>query len=273
MDKHPTVSVVIPTYNRQDFLKKTVESILSQTFTDIEVIIVSNGFNDKNRQTIESFRDPRLFYADQENSGGPSSPRNHGIRLSRGKYIAFCDDDDLWMPDKLKKQVDALENNPEYGLSYSKMMRFDDEREWALAHEEGPADLDSLLKNNTVPISSVLVKKDLLDKYGGFSEGKLVGTSEDYEFLLRLAPSTKFFFINEYLIRYWSGNNRTTNLVPSAKEILIHQKYILGCYFLAWKKTRFALSKFLIPLALLAHSTAKSLLYALYMSVKKLLGR
>ncbi|MBW8308955.1 MAG: glycosyltransferase family 2 protein [Candidatus Paracaedibacteraceae bacterium] len=272
MDNTPLISVIIPTHNRPDFLKKTLQSILSQTLTQIEIIVVSNGVNDKNRQTVESFNDPRLFYVDQENSGGPSSPRNHGIRLSKGKYIAFCDDDDLWVKDKLEKQVEVLENNPEYGLSYSKMMRFDDKKEWSVAHEEGPADLNSLLRNNTVPISSVIVKKELLEKYGSFSESKLVGTAEDYEFLLRLAPATKFFFLNEYLIHYWSGNNRITTALPSAKEILIHRKYLLGSYFLAWTHTRFALSKLIVPLGLMVQSTAKSLLYLAYMRFRKTFG-
>jgi glycosyltransferase involved in cell wall biosynthesis len=271
MDNYPIVSVIIPTHNRPDFLKETIQSILSQTLTDIEVIVISNGFNDKNRQTVENFNDPRLFYADQENSGGPSSPRNHGIRLSKGKYIAFCDDDDLWVKDKLEKQVKALDNNPEYGLSYSKMIRFNNEKKWTVTHEEGPADFDSLLRNNTVPISSVIVRKELLEKYGGFSENKLVGTSEDYEFLLRLAAITKFFFLNEYLIHYWSGDNRTTTVFPSAKKILIHRKYLLGSYFLAWKKTRFALSKLIVPLCLMAQSTAKSLLYLAYIRFKKII--
>lgn len=234
MAENPLVSVVVPTHNRPAFLRKTIQSILDQTYPNLEIIIVSNGMSHDNKNVVKEFKDPRLIYADQENSGGPASPRNNGIRLSNGKYIAFCDDDDLWMPDKIEKQVAVLEENTEYGLCYTKMLRFDETREWSNPHEEGPATFESLLYVNTVPISSVCIRKSLVDEFGKFSESKKVGTSEDYEFLLRHAITTKFRFLDDYLVKYWSGDDRTTS-VDFRKNIFAAFKYtimLLNCYFL-----------------------------------------
>lgn len=237
MADNPLVSVIVPTHNRPNFLQKTLHSILQQTYSHIEVFIVSNGFSTENSKIVESLKDNRLIYIEQKNSGGPASPRNHGIRLAKGEYIAFCDDDDLWMPEKLEKQINALKYNYGYGVCYSKMLRFDEKKEWVLSNEEGQADFQSLLYNNTVPISSVILEKSLINSLGGFNEAKKVGISEDYEFLLRYSLYTKFLFIDEYLIKYWSGNNRTTFSNPSISELLNQFCGILGCYYELWKNT------------------------------------
>jgi len=237
MAKQPLVSVIVPTHNRPVFLRKTLESILKQTYKNLEVIVVSNGVNDANRNVIKALKDPRLIYLDQENTGGPSSPRNHGIREAKGEYVAFCDDDDLWMPEKIEKQLQSLEAHPDYGVCFCKMLRFDEEKEWPVVHEEGPATFDTLLYVNTVPISSVFIRKRLLDQNGSFSESKAVGTSEDYEFLLRQALRTKFYYLDEYLIRYWSGANRTTqnDMKRSFLDILRYFQGIRGCFFELYK--------------------------------------
>ena len=232
------VSVIIPTYNRTELLKETVQSILCQTYSNLEVFVISDGINEKDREAMTSLKDPRLHYFDQENSGCPSSPRNHGIRKAKGKYIAFCDDDDLWMKDKIEKQVLALEKNSHSGLCYGKMIRFDGKREWTVSHEEGPADFNSLLRVNTIPISAVFMRKALLDQHGGFEESGIVGDSEDYEFLLRYALHTKFLYQDDYLIRYRSGDQRATSTDDNRKisHVFKYFKDILGCFYLIGRR-------------------------------------
>jgi glycosyltransferase involved in cell wall biosynthesis len=250
MSVDPLVSVIIPTYNRPEFLAKTIKSILVQTYTNMEILVISNGVNEQNRRVVESTNDPRIIYKEQENSGGPASPRNYGIRLAKGKYVAFCDDDDFWLTEKIAKQVLALENNADYGLCYTKMMRFDNEHKWSVLHEEGPANLRSLLYVNTVPISSVFIRKSLVDLHGGFSENKIVGTSEDYEFLLRHSLNSKFLFLDEYLIEYWTGDKRTTS-TDKQRTIVSCVKYlsnVLGCYYLLCKKQGVSFSILLEPI-------------------------
>lgn len=270
---HPLVSVIIPTHNRPDFLYKTIKSILDQTYSNIEVIVVSNGYNPNNKQTVDRFADSKITYIEQENSGGPAAPRNHGIRLAKGELIAFCDDDDLWVPDKLAKQVKALLSDHNYGACYSKMLRFDETgREWAVPLEEGAANLDSLLYINTVPISSLIVTKKLIDQIGGFCKSKIVRFSEDYEFILKCAAVTKFAYVDEYLIRYWSGKHRTTLIDQqfTALEKLGYLMGIFGCYYLQIKSNRIKLTRLLLPSLYHIKIVAKIIVYLWYAKLKKL---
>ena len=172
MKNRTLVSVIIPAYNRPEFLKPTINSIIRQSISEIKVIVVSNGLNKENKEVSNSFNDNRIEFYEQENKGSPSAPRNYGIKKAKGKYIAFCDDDDIWIADKLEKQIAALENNPDCGICYTKMLRFDGKNKWAVPHEAGPADFKSLLFTNTVPISSVLVKRSLLNTHKLFCETK-----------------------------------------------------------------------------------------------------
>lgn len=264
----PLVSVIIPTHNRPDLLMRTLESIVTQSYSNLEIIVVSNGYNDENRTTVKSFNDNRLTYLDQENSGGPSSPRNHGIQVSIGKYLAFCDDDDLWLSNKIVEQVEALEKNPAYGLCYSKMICFDKKSEWPLENKEGQITLDMLLYKNTVPISSVFIKKDLVQKYGDFCELKTVGISEDYEFLLRHILNTKFYFSDDYLIKYWSGDDRTSS-TDENRTIQDCWDYLWGlyaCFLIFYKTTEIPLKKLIKPALFHGYNFIKS---AGYIFLKK----
>ncbi len=268
MANRPLVSVVIPTHNRPDFLRKTLQSIIDQTYSRIEIIVVSNGCNGNNKQVVKELNDQRIIYLDQEDSGGPAAPRNHGIKIAKGQYIAFCDDDDLWAPEKIERQVKALEDNLEYGLSYSKMLRFDNQKQWANAHEEGPASLQSLLYVNTVPISSVFMRKSLLDKFGGFSESHGVGSSEDYEFLLRHSASTKFYFLDEYLIRYWSGDNRVTRNSPSFSDLIRHCGQVFSCYGMLRKSKKVRFSQLIYPSFYVLALNFKIFMYQIFVKLR-----
>lgn len=258
----PLVSVVVPTYNRPDFLVKTMRSILDQTHRNIELIVVSNGKNDENKEAVKHIGDARVRYVDQDNSGGPSSPRNHGMRLATGKYIAVCDDDDLWLPDKLEKQITAMQADPACGLCYTHMTFFDETgKEWS--DSRGQTNFDNLRYRNEVPISSVVIRADLFHKLGGFDESKIVGDSEDYEFVLRYAHDTKLIFIDEKLLKYWNGANRTT-ATDSERKIAddwSHFRDVVGCHLLVIKRTGTSPVRFVLPLLYYWKICAKSSAY------------
>lgn len=101
------VSVIIPTYNRAYVIKKSIDSVLSQTYSDFELIIVDDGSTDNTKDIIEAYKDSRIKYVYQENSGACAA-RNNGVLLAKGEYIAFHDSDDTWLPDKLEKQIQAI---------------------------------------------------------------------------------------------------------------------------------------------------------------------
>lgn len=211
----PEVSIIIPTFNRPKLLEKTLRAILAQTYTDYEVIIVSNGSADNVAEevVINQFQDKRLKYIFQKGSGSPASPRNTGIKASLGNFIAFCDDDDIWLPEKLEKQIDFLIKNAEYNMCYTKMKRFDENTTWINPDEETVDSVNSqkLLRRNTIPLSSIVMRKKILENNECFDEDKKIFSSEDYELTLRLSKKNKFFCIQEYLLLYYSGSARFSN--------------------------------------------------------------
>lgn len=118
------VSVIIPTYNRAHFLAEAIQSVLDQTFTDFELIIVDDGSTDNTEDIVMKFKDPRIRYINQENSG-VSAARNTGIKASDGEYIAFLDSDDIWLPQNLDFKVKLLDARPEIGLVCSDAYFYD----------------------------------------------------------------------------------------------------------------------------------------------------
>lgn len=225
------VSIIIPTYNRASSLKRTLISIINQTYTDYEVIIVSNGSTDNTKDIVDQFQDERLKYIFQKGSGSPASPRNTGIKSSKGDYIAFCDDDDLWLPEKLEKQIAFLKKNANYGICYTRMRRFNEELEWINPDDETIESTNSqrLLYRNTVPLSSIIIRKSVFKNGEYFDEDKKIFGSEDYELLLRLSKKTNFFCLSEYLLLYYSGCGRFSNST-SKNSFKINLLYLSRLY-------------------------------------------
>jgi glycosyltransferase domain-containing protein len=250
LNNSPLVTVVIPTHNRPEFLKRTLDSICSQTYRCLQIIVVSNGPNQKNKEAVDSLNDNRIEYYQQPNSGTPASPRNTGISHAKGEYVAFCDDDDIWMPDKVEKQVNVLNTHMDYDVCYTKMIRFDDIKEWTMPHEEGYADFHSLLYFNNIPLSSVMVRMNFILREGSFSLSQKVGTSPDYELLLRFSLRTKLYYLDEYLVKYWSGNNRITRMDGGSRSIklaLKHLLIILNTYLMTYKNSSTSVADYIRP--------------------------
>lgn len=120
----PLVSVVIPCYNYGRFIGETIQSVLNQTHRNLEVMVVDDGSTDNTKEAVSSLKDARICYSHQQNSG-VSDARKKGIERSRGEYIAFLDADDLWLPEKLEKQLKLFDNEPEVGLIYCLFTNFE----------------------------------------------------------------------------------------------------------------------------------------------------
>ena len=110
-DKHQIVSVIIPTYNRAKYITSAIDSVLSQTYNNIEIIVVDDGSNDSTREVLYRYGN-KIRYVYQENLG-VSAARNRGIELSKGEWIAFLDSDDVWFPKKLSVQMEHISERPE----------------------------------------------------------------------------------------------------------------------------------------------------------------
>ncbi|MBU4140009.1 MAG: glycosyltransferase, partial [Euryarchaeota archaeon] len=163
----PTVSVIIPTFNRANYLKNSVQSVLSQTIKDLEIIVINNYSTDNTLEVISAFNDERIKIINFKNGGVIARSRNQGMLQSSGKYISFLDDDDLWSPDKLEIQIKYMEAHPIYGLVYSNAIIIDDDgnRKGLLIDQkkakQGRIFLE-LLGGNFIPILTVLMKRELL---------------------------------------------------------------------------------------------------------------
>jgi glycosyltransferase involved in cell wall biosynthesis len=163
----PKVSVIIPTYNRSELVERAVKSVLCQTYTDYEIIVVDDGSTDDTRFNLQSYP---VRYIRQNNSGSASA-RNRGIRESKGKYIAFLDSDDWFLPDKLARQVEVMEGNPDCVLSHTSYYRCG--QHWKVINSGAFTGnvWPQILINCPIAVPTVMVRRDCLEG-NGFKEIK-----------------------------------------------------------------------------------------------------
>jgi glycosyltransferase involved in cell wall biosynthesis len=188
----PAVSVIIPTYRRQDLISQTLESVFSQTFRDFEVVVVNDGSPDRTEAIIAPLAAKgKIRYFAHQNAG-QSAARNHGAIEARGKFFAFLDDDDLWPPDKLEWQVRYLEENPHVGVVAGGCETFLDKipTHRAAPIEDGSANgpIDFILLARRCPIESpgqTLIRCNSFRELGGFDPDPDFSGAEDYDFWLR----------------------------------------------------------------------------------------
>ena len=213
---NPLISIIIPTYNRANYLKRALKSVFVQTFKDYEVLVMDDGSTDNTLKIINSFKDDRLRYEWGENFGGPARPRNRGLRLARGEYIAFLDSDDWWLPRKLELSIKYL--NLGADVVYHDLYYVKKENQKIFGRRTRHRNLTTpvfydLIKYGTaLANSSVVTRKTLLDKINGISEDKELIAWEDYDTWVRLAQiSEKFQKIPHVLGYYWHGGGNITN--------------------------------------------------------------
>lgn len=200
----PLVSIVLPTYNRATVVRRSIDSLLAQTFKDFEIIVVDDGSTDSTVSELADLHNQSLRIIHLDTNSGPSKARNIGIANARGKYIAFQDSDDVWHPQKLEVQITALENlGPSgYGACYSRYILRQRSRETTIP-SFSDNDLEGdiycrLLKDNVVGTPTLIVMRDILGALGGFDE--TLNSLEDWDLALRIASKCKFAFVNAPLV-------------------------------------------------------------------------
>jgi glycosyltransferase involved in cell wall biosynthesis len=198
-------SIIIPTFNSAEKLEKAVQSVLNQTYTNFEVLIMDDGSTDQTKEMVRSFQDTRIKYDWSKNSGGPAIPRNRGIQIAQFDWICFLDADDRWESNKLE----ICENNisDKVDLIYHNLIQIDgDNKVGPLIKSrvlKAPVIKSLLIYGNCISNSSVVVRKSLLESVGGVNPSTQMVASEDYNTWLKIANLTdKFLFIDKNLGYY-----------------------------------------------------------------------
>jgi glycosyltransferase involved in cell wall biosynthesis len=221
------ISVVIPAYNAKDKIKPTLESIFSQTLKPKEVIIVDDGSSDGTFEFLQNL--PYELTLHQQANAGPSAARNKGVSLASSHWIAFCDADDLWLPNKLEQQVAAHQLSEDVDISFTNLSYRKNDVDGGTASEaadkSGLASMLELLGNEVLFPSTMMVRKSAFDRVSGFDSR--YKWAEDIDFILRILANSKGFFLGEVLAIHQVFQDSLSRSVDSEKGNL--------CLIRAWE--------------------------------------
>jgi glycosyltransferase involved in cell wall biosynthesis len=213
------ISIVIPTYNRASFLKEAIDSVLSQTYRNFELIVVDDGSTDDTPKLLSSYGE-KIKVIKKANKG-PSAARNRGIKAAKGGWIAFLDSDDVWKPGKLEKQVRFIKDNPEVKICQTEevWIRNGKRVNPRKKHEMHSGWIyEQCLPLCIVSPSSVMIHRDVFEKVGLFDETMLA--CEDYDLWLRIAPHYPICLVREKLIVKQGGHADQQSHVISSLDLL-----------------------------------------------------
>ncbi len=235
----PLVSVIIPAFNSEKYIEQAINSAISQTYQNLEIIVVDDGSTDRTLEIVKqlSEKDNRIKYFSIPPAGRPSVPRNFGIQKANGEFIAFLDSDDLWHKRKIANQLKRLIESPSAAFIYSMSITFGAVSLFSTQFELLPLPFraaknrNDLLKiGNTIPLSSVIVRKDNLLDVNGFDEDPLLQI-EDYDLWIRLSEINDFVFLPALFVKYrihstqfsvdWETHKKRLNYLSKKRMITL----------------------------------------------------
>jgi glycosyltransferase involved in cell wall biosynthesis len=211
----PKVSVLLPTHNGSRLVERSLKSVLSQSFKNFELVVIDDGSTDDTAKIIRKFadRDKRIYLISNKENTGIQRALNYGLKLAKGEYIARIDDDDEWIhADKIKKQVEFLDKNPEYVLVGTGVVFVDEDRNELFRLSSPGRDRDirpKMLMRSYFTHSAVMFRKDVALQLGGYNEDEAVRHVEDYDLWLKLGTVGKI-----------------ANLSPCTVKFMLHEKSI-----------------------------------------------
>jgi glycosyltransferase involved in cell wall biosynthesis len=218
---NPLVSVIVTTFNREQFLKETIQSILNQSFTDFELIVVDQFSSYGFFALIDQFKSDKIrAYQNNKLNDIISVNRNYALKQAKGKYIAFCDDDDIWHTNKLEKQVQlaqSMENTYPFVLVHSNTILFGEGRNDEPTNKSNVKHINDFISSNQITFSTAFVTKS---HQIIFNEEPAMRASEDYNLWIELLlHNYHFLFIEEPLLRYRVGNASASNTNKSFRNL------------------------------------------------------
>ncbi len=284
----PKVSTIIPTYNSSAFIERAVGSVLRQTFTDWELLIVDDGSTDDTVELVTKFikQDSRIkLFRTPQNSGGPALPKNIGIENARGEYVAFLDHDDEWLPEKLAKQLKVFEDSKDLRLGLvSCYVNVIDNKKNKILYKYNrfyiKDNLNKIINSNYVySCSSVMTKLSILKIVGSFDTNLKI--SDDWDMWIRISKAQYSFGLSpEYLLNYFVHNKNVSygnnNFFKGKEFIIFYEKHkdlfikynslITGCFYYQTKQYKLARKyyiKKIMSFKLTAREITKSIGYIL----------
>lgn len=242
------ISIVIPLYNKEKAIVQTIQSVLNQSYSDFEIVIVDDGSTDNSASVVESFNDTRIKLIRKEN-GGVCSARNRGIIEAKGELVALLDADDLWDKDYLKEQVQMIEDFPEasmWGINFAEMSDGKLVRKLATGLPDGfrgyVEDYYGLKGriSDLFSSSSVVIRKDVFDKVGMFDER--IKYAEDNDMWWRVIATHRVAFFDKYMVYYlFDAENRALNkprllkyFLPYYPEKFMESIFKSNAFFYKW---------------------------------------
>lgn len=199
----PLLSIIIPTYNSEQFLSQTIQSILNQTYKNFELIIINDGSTDSSKSIIESFNDTRIKYYENKKNKGIVFTRNYGLQLAKGEYIGMVDSDDIVYPEKFEEQITFLEKNKDFGMvgSWVKFIDVEGKRlsgSWKL---NAPPEMipSIMLFNNYFVQSAVLSRRESISR---FTFKVDFPTAQDYLMWVEVTQNYKTWNLPKYMLDY-----------------------------------------------------------------------
>jgi glycosyltransferase involved in cell wall biosynthesis len=218
--KNVLVSVIIPTYNRGWILKDAIESVVTQTFSDVELIVVDDGSTDNTKEILDQYKH-QIKVIHQANKG-VSAARNAGITASIGKYIAFLDSDDIWLPEKLSCQVDFFSSNPDAQICQTEEIWMKNGKK--INQKKKHKKISGYIFERSLALclvspSAVMIKKNLFNDTGLFDESLL--SCEDYDMWLKVSQKYPVYLINKPLIIKRGGHTDQLSAKPGLDKYRI----------------------------------------------------
>ncbi len=212
-NKQPLVSVIMPTYNHAKFIGEAIDSVLNQTYRNLELIIIDNFSEDNTERIVTSYKDDRIKYLKFRNNGVIAASRNYGIKHSHGEYIAFLDSDDMWVKCKLERQLSHFQSSEIVGVASDAILITN--TPYYRKKNYGRSKLGyidyqyiDILNGNPIMTSSCIIKRKIIENVGFFDENRDFCFIEDWELWLRMARFGSFRVLKEQLIFYLVSRKR-----------------------------------------------------------------